>query len=101
MTSDFANEQKPFAKKYAMGYAWLSIFDKPDATPEEKTQIEKVMNRMKQLEEQLKLLGVSEAILGELIGRAKKFTSMSVGEMNGKQLELLCHLIFGKGTKSV
>lgn len=99
MTDNFTNEQKPIAKKYSVGYAWLSIFDKPDATPEQKLQVQKVMERMKQLEEQLKLLGASDTTLGELIERAKKFTNMSVGEMNGKQLELLCQLIFGKGSK--
>lgn len=101
MTDNFTNEQKPIAKKYSMGYAWLSIFDKPDATPEQKLQVQKVMDRMKQLEEQLKLLGTSDATLGDLIERAKKFTSMSVGEMNEKQIELLCQLVFGKGTTSV
>ena len=93
------SKQRALVKKYLIGYSWLSIWDTDKATFKERPQIERVNKKMKEIETQLKEMNVSEKLLGKLLKKAKKFVNMTVGEMNDKQRQLMCQLIFGKSAR--
>ena len=80
-------------RKYSLMVAWWNIHENDKSM---KDKLEEVLEKIEVTEEELRLSGVSEKVLEDIIKRAKKFTSLTVGEMSDKQVETTCKLIFGQ-----
>ena len=85
-------------KKYSLMVAWWQIHE-GDKTMVDK--LEEVLGKIEQTEDELRLSGIKDEVFDEILKRAKKFITLTVGEMTDKQLETMTKLIFGKNTKMV
>ena len=93
---DIPEELREKVKKYSLMMAWWYIFEKEKDI---ENKLTKVLEKIEQTENELKVSGLEENVFDEIIKRAKRFVNMTMGEMTDNQRLTICKLIFGQETK--